>query len=114
VPAGKLRTPYRKRILAFCEREGIVVPRSFDIAKASDRLALIDLTTRPPTLVSRTTYLTKDVVRFLNRAENSGRQFRILDFRHGFELKPDEDGRLVRSSAFAHRAENELLYLVEP
>jgi hypothetical protein len=114
VPAGKLNTPYRARIVAYCAREGIVVPRSFDIAKSTDRLVVIDVTDDPPTLVKRSTYLIKDVQRLLDAPENAGRRFRVLDFKRGCELKRSADGAFVRDASFAHRVEGEVLYRVQP
>lgn len=112
--SGQLRTPYRQRIEAFCEREGVVVPPGFDRSKASDRLVLVDATSDPPALVSRSTYLESSVIAFLDRAENANRHFRILDFKRGCELHRVEGRKLSRGSAFDFKAAGERLSLVIP
>ena len=109
---GQLRRPYRQRITAYCAREGIVVPPGFDRSKGSDRLVLIDMTSEPPTLVSRSTYLESSVIAFLDRAENAHRRFRILDFKRGCELQRSEGKRLKRGAAFDVKADGELSSLV--
>ena len=114
MPAGKLNTPYRARILAYCTREGIVVPRSFDIAQSTYRLVVVDVTEEPPTLTKRSTFQMKDVRDFLARPENANRRFRVLDFKHGCEWVRSPDGAFARGATFAHRVEGELLYRVEP
>jgi len=100
--------------MAFCAREGIVVPPAFDRSKGSDRLALVDMTSEPPTLVSRSTYLESRLIAFLDRAENANRRFRILDFKRGCELQRSGEKKLVRGAAFDFKADGELSSLVTP
>jgi len=114
MPRPRLRTPYRQRILAYCEKNGVVVPRNFDISKSSDRLAVIDITGQPLRLVPRTTFLEKEVLQFLARPENAGKRFAILDFRRCCELEYHPSGKLVRGSTFPCKAEGELLNLAVP
>ena len=112
MPINKLHTPYRERILAYCQKHEIEVPRHFDVTKSSESLALIDETTRPHKLVKRTTHQKKEVIEFLNRDENLGKKFKILDFKRCCEWVRAEDGKLVRGEQFDCKGPNELLYLV--
>jgi hypothetical protein len=93
---------------------GIVVPKNFDTPKSSDKYALVDITSQPPTLVSRTTYLESDVRDFLSRPENRERKFRLLDFKRGLELSCSIEGKFEKIGSFAHVSPGEMLYLVSP
>jgi hypothetical protein len=77
---------YRERILDYCNREGIAVPKGFDAPKSTYRYAAVDLTQIPPTLFRYTTYSKKEVISFLTAPENSGRQFKVLDFKSCCEM----------------------------
>ena len=112
MPSNKLHTPYRERILAYCEKNAIEVPRNFDVTKSSESLALIDESEKPFKLVQRTTHQKKEVMEFLNRPENQRKKFKILDFKRCCEWHKAEDGSLVRGEHFDCKGPNELLYLV--
>jgi len=114
VRSGQLGTPYRQRIAAFCEREGIVVPPRFDRSKASDRRALVDATGDPPTRVPRSTCLESRVIAFLDRAEPANRRFHTLDFKRRCELHRVEGRKRSRGRAFDFRAAGERLSRVIP
>jgi len=114
MPANRRRTPYRARILHFCETHGVLVPKNFDISRESSRLALIDVTYEPGQLVSRTTYQRKEITAFLNSASAAGRRFRILDFRSGRELQTVGNGTFAECGRFEAAPPGELLYLVAP
>lgn len=106
--SAKLRAPYRQRILAYCQANGITVPENFDAPKSSDKFALLDLTTSPPSLVSRTTYLESEIVEFLARPENQSKRFRLLDFKRGVELSCTSEGKLEKIGAFQHISPGEI------
>jgi hypothetical protein len=109
-----LRIPYRQRILYYCETNGVVVPKDFDAPKSSDKFAAIDMTSQPPVLVKRTTYMEKEVIQFLQEPENSGRSFKILDFKRGLELVYEGGNKLSKVGTFDCKAPGELLSLVAP
>ena len=111
---NRLRTPYRQRILYYCEVNGIIVPKGFDAPKSSDRFAAIDITNHPPVLVKRTTFMEKEVIQFLQAPENSGRTFRILDFKRGLELAHEGGNKLTKIGSFDCEAPGEILSLVAP
>jgi hypothetical protein len=98
----KLRAPYRKRILHFCEMNDVTMPTDFDAPKSSDKYALVDLSTSPPTLVNRTTYLKSELADFLSRPVNPGRKFRLLDFKRGLELSCSNEGKFEKMSSFEY------------
>lgn len=108
------RIPYRARILAYCERNGIAVPHGFDASKSSDKFALIDLASTPPTLVKNTTCFEREVIEYLARPENRGCLFRILDFKRGVELRHDGGARLAKGEKFECHLPGELRSLVLP
>jgi hypothetical protein len=111
--SAKPRAPYRLRILHYCETNGIAVPENFDAPKSSDKFALLDLTTTPPSLVSRTTYLESEVVEFLSRTENLDKKFRLLDFKRGLELSCTSNGKFEKVGSFEHKSPEEI-NLVSP
>ena len=112
--ANRRRTPYRERILHFCATHGVVVPRSFDIAQASSRFALVDVTSEPSQLVPRTTFQRSDITAFLASSPALGRRYRILDFRSGREFEALPDGSFAESGKFQAASPGEVLYLVAP
>ena len=111
---ARLRIPYRQRILHYCRQHGIVVPKGFDAPKSSERYALVDVSVEPNLLYERTACMERDVIRVVDQARNTGRAFRILDFKRGVELQHDGGTRLAKVGAFECAAPGELLSLVEP
>ncbi|MDR2451029.1 MAG: hypothetical protein LBE85_04500 [Candidatus Accumulibacter sp.] len=112
--SARLRVPYRQRILHYCEVNGVAVPKNFDAPKSSDRYALVDITSQPPTLVSRTSYLKNEVHEFLSRPENRERKFKLLDFKRGLELSCSIEGKFEKIGSFDHVSPGEVLHLVSP
>ncbi|MDR2689710.1 MAG: hypothetical protein LBB76_08135 [Azoarcus sp.] len=110
----KLRLPYRQRILHYCASNGVVVPKDFDAPKSSDKYALVDITSQPPTLVNRTSYLKSEIHKFLSRPENRERKFKLLDFKRGLELSCSIEDKFEKIGAFDHVSPDELLNLVSP
>jgi hypothetical protein len=99
--AYKPYPPYRERILAYCEKNNVVVPHDFDITKSSEKYALIDITEEPHTLVSRSTYLENEIITFLQKEPHKGRQYRILDFKRCCELHLNGSKRLKCGETFS-------------
>lgn len=111
---GKLRTPYRQRILWYCEKNGIVVPKAFDAPQSSERYALIDVSVEPNLLHKRTSFQTREIIRFIEHPENAGRTFKILDFKRGVELQYLGTPKLCKVAYFDCTAPGELLSLIAP
>jgi len=109
----KLNVPYSRRILAYCESNGVSVPPGFHV-RSSEKFAIINVSSVPPRLVAVTSYLESDIIKFLTHPRNAGSIFRVLDFKSGHELKYAGGKRLARSSAFQHELPNEVKYRVEP
>ncbi len=102
----KIPKPYRKRILYYCETQGILVPNNFDIAQSSEALVAIDITEIPHQLAPASTFLWKEVLKYIRTPTRNERKFKILDFKRGCELVMQED-RLVRGKSFEHKIPNE-------
>lgn len=109
---NKLRTPYRTRILYYCQTHGVVVPENFDAPQSSEAIVVIDITEEPFTLAPRSIFLWKEALKYISSTERQGRIFKVLDFKRGCELALDQN-RLVRGRPFEHRSPNETLYLIE-
>lgn len=90
----KSRTPYRDRIVEYCARAGIAVPKNFDAPKSSDRFVFVDLSGEKPVLLSRSVAFTRDVVSVLRDAPRSGRKLAALDFKRQCEVHLSESGTL--------------------
>jgi hypothetical protein len=94
----------RDRVAAFCAASGYVMPRNFDIAQPVYRLVVVDLSTQPPQLLPRSTYLEADVLAHCRAPESVGNEFRIFDFKRGVELHDPRTGkRLLKGQAFDWR-----------
>jgi len=76
--------PYKERIKAYCEANGIEIPVGFHRHPAS-RYAAIDLESTPPKLVAKTWFNQEDAVYFLKNLV-AGKNMRVLDFKDRFEL----------------------------
>ena len=113
MPGNRLKPPYTKRILAFCERYEIAVPVGFH-ARHCYRFAIVDITERPNKLLAITSYQESGVIRQLTAPIHQGRAFRIFDFKRGRELAYLEGKRLTEIGRFEHELPNELKYLVDP
>jgi hypothetical protein len=99
MPIPRKSIPYRERILAFCQRNGIVVPPNFDAPRSSAKFVFVDLEVSPPTLLPRSTHREAEVFAILSHPDNAGRKLRILDFKRCCELDNSVPGKLVRGSA---------------
>jgi hypothetical protein len=104
---SKRPVQYRERILDYCNREGIVVPKGFDAPKSSERYAAIEITQHSPMLYKYTTYSKKAVVVFLTAPENSGRNFKVLDFKSCCEIIFD-GSQLKKGASFDCFCQEEL------
>jgi hypothetical protein len=113
VPSNRLKRPYTKRILAFCEKHNIAVPVGFH-ARNCYRFAIVDMTAVPNKLLAVTSYMESDVVRQLSSLHPEGHEYRILDFKRGRELTHVGEKNLTEIGSFEHELPNELKYLVEP
>lgn len=88
-------------IVAFCKASGFTVPRNFDIAQPTAKFVAVDTSTAPPTLVSRSSYMESEVIAYLTSPNNSGRLFRVFDFKRFVELHyPGTGKKLVKGAAF--------------
>lgn len=92
---SRQRIPYRERILEYCQRHGISVPRNFDAPRSSEKFVVVDESTSPSVLLAKSTYLKKEVIAVLTDPANAGRKFRVLDFKHCRELHYSSDGKLI-------------------
>jgi hypothetical protein len=95
---SRQRIPYRERILEYCQRHRISVPRNFDAPRSSEKFVVVDESTSPSVLLPRSTYLKKEVISILTDSANAGRKFRVLDFKHCRELHYRSDGKLTAGS----------------
>jgi hypothetical protein len=109
----KLQAPYSRRILAYCENNGVSVPPGFHVRNA-EKFAVINVSSVPPSLVAVTSYLESDIIKFLSHPRNTNLSFRVLDFKSGHELECIGGKHLARSSPFQHELPNEVKYRVEP
>jgi len=98
--AYKPYPPYRERIIAYCKKNNVVVPYDFDITKSSEKYVLIDITEVPHTLISRSTYLKNEIIPFLQQGPQTGRLYRILDFKKCCELHLHNNRKFVRGNSF--------------
>ena len=105
---AKPRTPYRQRITEYCALHGIVVPDNFDAPKSSDKFVLVDITNEPHRIISRSTYLPADVIRYITDPNSFDRKFRILDFKHCCEMSYAGGTKLIRGKQIECRCQDEL------
>ena len=92
-------TPYRERITAFCQANGIEIPRNFDAPQSSERFVIVDQSCTPPRLMSRSTFFEKTLLSWVEEARRLGKEIRILDIKRQCELQYGEDGKLRRGAA---------------
>jgi hypothetical protein len=92
----------------------VTVPANFDVTKSSDKYALVDLSTSPPSLVNRTVLLKREIATFLSLPANQEKRFRILNFKCGVELSCSTAGTFEKIGVFDHVSPLELLSLVSP
>lgn len=90
--------PYKERIQAYCEANGIEIPIGFHRHSAS-RYAAIDREASPPKLVAKTWFNQEDVVYFLKNLA-SGKNMQILDFKEYRELLFEGGERLQHGNGF--------------
>jgi hypothetical protein len=83
---GEFQPSRKDKILAFCNASGVAVPKNFDIANPTFRLITIDYSSTPPTLFKCSTYIESEVVEYITSPQNSGKKFRIFDFKRFIEL----------------------------
>ena len=112
MPRNRLHTPYRERILLYCEENGIEVPNDFDKTQSSESIVAIDISIKPAKLFHRSTHIRKEVYEFLQSPESINREYLILDFKRGYELNIEGE-RLVNGRSFEYKKSEEQLYLVE-
>jgi hypothetical protein len=89
------------------------VPHGFDASKSSDKYAVVDVSSTPPTLAKRTTCFEREVIEYLGQPDNMGRSFRILDFKRGLELQHVGGNHLAKTGEFECRSPDELLNLIQ-
>ena len=112
MPANRFRLPYSKRIIAYCETNGIAIPVGFH-ARHTYRFAVVDTGASPPKLLAVTSCMERDVIAQLTAKRNRGKSFRIFDFKCGRELAYAEGKYLTEIGRFSCELPNELKYLVE-
>lgn len=103
----KLQTPYRKRILHYCEANGISVPKNFDITQSSESIVAIDPVQEPSALFPRSNHHWKTLLSEIAKCGWSAEQLYYLDFKRGCKLVL-KDGRLVRGENFEKRHPEEI------
>ena len=108
---AKFRTPYRQRITEYCAHHGIVIPDNFDAPKSSDKFVLVDITKEPHQIVSRSTYLPADVIRYITDPNNEHRKFVILDFKRCCEMSYAGGTLLIRGRPIECKCQDELKLL---
>jgi hypothetical protein len=96
-----MATPYRSRIVEYCQRNGIVVPSNFDAPKSSDRLVLVDFSASPPQLHPRSTYLKKELIKWGLERIAQGKTIRFYDFKRQCELLLNDHRQLVRGETIS-------------
>ena len=94
-----MATPYRARIVEYCQSHGIAVPGNFDAPDSSAKFVLVDASGEPPTLFPRSTYQEKQLLAWGHKLMSQGKAVRFFDFRRQCELLLDEHGRLVRGAS---------------
>jgi hypothetical protein len=75
---SRQRIPYRERILEYCQRHRILVPRNFDAPRSSEKFVVVDESTSPSVLLPKSTYLKKEVIAILTDPANAGRKLRSI------------------------------------
>jgi len=90
---------YRERIVEFCDRAGIVVPKAFDAPKSSDKYVVIDETVHPATLHKYSTCMKKELLAYLTAPANAGRRLKVLDFKRCCELVFDGTGKFTKGQS---------------
>jgi hypothetical protein len=95
-----MATPYRARIVEYCQGNGIVVPKNFDAPQSSGRFVLVDASNSPPILFSRSTYQEKQLLEWARELMSQGKNVRFLDFKRRCELVLDEHGKLLKGAVF--------------
>lgn len=75
-----LKTTYRERVLAFCERNHIVVPPAFN-SRECHKFAIIDRSETPNKLCALTTYLPWNVTEIIEQLdqEKGPQEWLVLD-----------------------------------
>ena len=94
-----MATPYRARIVEFCRGNGIAVPRNFDAPQSSEKLVLVDASSKPPSLFHRSTYQESQLLDWAQELIGQGKAVRFFDFKRQCELVLNERGKLVRGAA---------------
>jgi hypothetical protein len=94
-----MTTPYRARIVEYCEGNGIAVPKNFDAPQSSERFVLVDASSSPPILFARSTYQEKQLLDWGREMMGQGKSVRFLDFKRQCELVLDEHAKLVKGGA---------------
>ena len=94
-----MASPYRARIVEYCQGNGIVVPKNFDAPQSSERFVLVDASSSPPTLFARSTYQEKELIDWGRELMGQGKNVRFFDFKRQCELVLGEDSKLVKGAA---------------
>ncbi len=106
-----MATPYRTRIVEYCQRNGIAVPQNFDAPKSSDKLALVDFSISPPQLHPRSTFLKKELIEWGLELIAEGKTIRFYDFKRQCELLLNDHRQLVRGETISALSAEELRQL---
>ena len=106
---SQTRIRYRERIVEYCDRAGIIVPKEFDAPKSSDKFVVVDETENPATLHKYSTCIKKELVAFLTDSANADRRLRVLDFKHCCELVFDDGtGKFTKGESIDCLSQEEL------
>jgi len=91
-----MTTLYQARIVDYCQRHGIVVPETFDSPKSPERFVIVDESSSPPSLMTRSTEQEKELLAWATELRQSGHNIRLLDFKRCCELAIGSDGTFKR------------------
>ncbi len=109
VVSGQHVVSIRKRVLAYCEEHGIVVPKTFHHLDPIYAIVLVEiLVPENPRLVDETFYSEKSVVRYLKDQNKHPENYQVLDFKRGIELVLEQQVSLKRGSAFNNRKDTDI------
>jgi hypothetical protein len=101
---GQRVVSVRRRITAYCEQHGIIVPASFHQQDIVYAIAMVDVSVaQEHRLVDQTFYNHKTVVLWLLDHNRHPENYRVLDFKRGVELVLEHPVQFIRGPKFDHR-----------
>lgn len=108
---GKRVASCRKRMLAFCARNGIKVPDAFHDIDPVLKIAVIDLSIpKRPLLLAKTFYSGKTVMAYFKENNKYPGNYRVLDFKRGVELVFDMPSQPSLGAAFDNCKDADTVY----